>query len=61
MVYLVSHGSADHRLAADQWPLSLVELTPVGLKQLLDDAGIKWRIIVVSSCYSGGYIASAAG
>ena len=57
MVYLASHGSSDHRLAAWQPPLSLVELTPVGLKQLLDDAGIKWRIIVVSSCYSGGFIA----
>lgn len=57
MVYLASHGSPDHRLAASQPPLSLVELTPVGLKQLLDDAGIKWRIIVVSACYSGGYIA----
>ncbi|MEO6566646.1 MAG: C13 family peptidase, partial [Casimicrobiaceae bacterium] len=57
MVYLASHGSSDHRLAAWQPPLSLVELTPAGLKQLLDDAGIKWRIIVVSSCYSGGYIA----
>jgi hypothetical protein len=56
MLYLVSHGSADHRLAADQWPLSLVQLTPTGLKQLLDDAGIKWRIIVVSACYSGGFI-----
>ena len=56
MLYLVSHGSADHKLAADQWPLSLVELTPLGVKQLLDDAGIKWRIIVVSSCYAGGYI-----
>jgi hypothetical protein len=56
MLYLVSHGGADHRLAADQWPLSLVQLTPTGLKQLLDDAGIKWRIIVVSACYSGGYI-----
>jgi Peptidase C13 family len=56
MLYLVSHGSADHRLSADQWPLSLVELTPGGLKQLLDDAGIKWRIIVVSACYSGGFI-----
>ena len=22
----------------------------------LDEAGIKWRIIVVSACYSGGYI-----
>ncbi|MEP7330333.1 MAG: C13 family peptidase [Betaproteobacteria bacterium] len=57
MVYLASHGSADFRLAASQPPLSLVELTPAGLKQLLDDAGIKWRIIVVSACYSGGYIA----
>ncbi len=57
MVYLASHGSADHRLAAWQPPLALVELTPTGLKQLLDDAGIKWRIIVVSACYSGGYIA----
>jgi hypothetical protein len=56
MLYLVSHGSADHKLAADQWPLTLVELTPTGLKQLLDDAGIKWRIIVVSACYSGGFI-----
>jgi hypothetical protein len=56
MVYLASHGSPDHKLAADQPPLSLVELSPVGLKQLLDDAGIKWRIIVVSACFSGGYI-----
>jgi hypothetical protein len=23
---------------------------------MLDDAGIKWRIIVVSACYSGGWI-----
>ncbi len=56
MLYLASHGSPDFRLAASQSPLSLVELTPGGLKQLLDDAGIKWRIIVVSSCFSGGYI-----
>lgn len=56
MLYLVSHGSSDHRLTAEQWPLSLVELSPKGVKQLLDDAGIKWRIIVVSACYSGGFI-----
>jgi hypothetical protein len=56
MVYLASHGSPDHRLAAAQPPLSLVELTPAGLRQMLDDAGIHWRIVVVSSCFSGGYI-----
>ena len=57
MVYLTSHGSRGFRLTADLPPLSLVELTPPGLRQLLDDAGIKWRIVVVSACYSGGFIA----
>jgi Peptidase C13 family len=56
MVYLASHGSHDHRLAASQPPLTLVELTPAGMRQMLDDAGINWRIVVVSSCFSGGYI-----
>jgi len=56
MVYLASHGSADFHLAAFQPPLTLVELTPGGLRQMLDDAGIGWRIVVVSSCFSGGYI-----
>ena len=57
MIYLAGRGTADHRLLAEQPPLSLVELAPLGLKQLLDDADIKWRIIVVSACYSGGFIA----
>jgi len=57
MIYLASRGTAEHHLAAEQPPLSLVELAPAGLKQLLDDAGIKWRIIVVSACYSGGFVA----
>ena len=56
MVYLASHGSRDFRLSAALPPLSLVELSPPGLRQLFDDAGIKWRIIVVSACYSGGFI-----
>ena len=60
MLYLASRGTAEHRLAAEQPPLSLVELAPAGLKQLLDDAGIKWRIIVVSACYSGGFVAPLA-
>jgi len=56
MLYLTSQGDLGSRLSADLPPLSLVELTPPGLRQLLDDAGIKWRIIVVSACYSGGFI-----
>jgi len=56
MIYLTGRGTPDHRLVADQPPLSLVDLSPAGLKQLLDDADIKWRIIVVSACYSGGFL-----
>jgi hypothetical protein len=56
MLYLTSPGGKGPRLTADLPPLSLVELTPPGLRQLLDDAGIKWRIIVVSACYSGGFV-----
>ncbi len=56
MVYLTGRGAPGSRLVADLPPLSLVELGPAGLKQLLDDAGIRWRIVVVAACYSGGYL-----
>jgi hypothetical protein len=56
MVYLTSHGSRDHRLTVQFPPLELDSLTPDALKRMLEDAGIKWRIIVVSACYSGGFI-----
>src|SRR6266516_2107610 len=56
MVYLTSHGTRDHKLSIEFPPLQLDGLAPATLKQLLDDAHIKWRIIVVSACYSGGFI-----
>jgi hypothetical protein len=56
MVYLSSHGSRDHKLTIEFPPLQLDALTPQALKEMLDDAGIKWRIVVVSACYSGGFI-----
>ncbi len=56
MLYLSSHGTRDHKLSIEFPPLQLDALSPETLKQLLDDAGIKWRIIVVSACYSGGFI-----
>ena len=56
MLYLTSHGSRDHKLSVEFPPLQLDALTPEMLKEMLDSAGIKWRIIVVSACYSGGFI-----
>ena len=56
MVYLTSHGRANHELEVTLPPLELAQLTPGVLRKLLDDAGIRWRIIVISACYSGGFI-----
>ncbi|HYR34865.1 MAG TPA: C13 family peptidase, partial [Burkholderiales bacterium] len=55
-LFLTAHGYRDHRLSAVQPPLELASLTPTALGRMLQDAGIKWRVIVVSACYSGGFI-----
>ena len=55
-LFLTAHGYRDHRLSAVQPPLDLASLTPTALARMLQDAGIKWRVIVVSACYSGGFI-----
>jgi len=56
MVYLASHGSRQHVLEVSLPPLELAPLTAPALRGLLDASGIKWRIVVVSACYSGGFI-----
>jgi hypothetical protein len=55
-LFLSAHGYRDHRLSAVQPPLELAPLTPTALARMLQDSGIKWRVIVVSACYSGGFI-----
>ena len=55
-LFLSAHGDAQHRLSASQPPLELASVTPTALARMLQEARIKWRVIVVSSCYSGGYI-----
>ena len=54
---LTSHGSKDHKLTIDFEPLEMNDIEPGKIKNILDKSGIKWRVIVVSSCYSGGFIA----
>jgi hypothetical protein len=56
MLYLEGHGTRDFRMPVEYWPLQLDPLTPQLLRDMLDESTIKWRIIVVSACYSGGFI-----
>lgn len=55
-LFLTAHGDRAHRLSANQPPLDLAQVTPTSLGRLLQDSGIKWRVVVVSACYSGGYV-----
>ena len=56
-LYLTSHGSTAKGLSVRMWPLEPCELDGAGLRALLDEAHIKWRVIVVSACFSGSFIA----
>jgi len=54
-LYLTTHGTPGV-LAVEFPPLQLNSLTARSLRKMLDDAGIKWRVIVISACYSGSFI-----
>lgn len=55
-IYLTSHGSQENGVALSQSPLKLQQLQPIVLRKILDDAGIRWRVIVISACHSGVFI-----
>jgi hypothetical protein len=55
-LFLSAHGDKQHYLSAEMPPLVLTPLSPTALARMLQDAGIKYRVIVVSACYSGGFI-----
>ncbi|MCG7993730.1 MAG: C13 family peptidase [Candidatus Thiodiazotropha lotti] len=55
-LFMTSHGSKDPKFSVNFGPVPLDDITPLQLRQALDQAGILWRVIVVSSCYSGGFI-----
>jgi hypothetical protein len=55
-LFLTSHGSKDHRFSLEFYPMSFNELTPPRLREILDEAGIKRRVLVISACYSGGFV-----
>jgi hypothetical protein len=54
-LFLTSHG-LPAQLEVKLDPLELRPLYPAALRQALDEAGIKWRVIVISACYSGSFV-----
>lgn len=55
-VFLTSHGSEDHEFFVNLQPLPLDQIAPGDLAQALREAEIGTRIVMVSACYSGGFL-----
>ena len=55
-LYLTSHGSEDHELSLGHDSIKLLDMPASTLKEILKKSGIKWKVIVVSACYSGGFV-----
>jgi hypothetical protein len=55
-IYLSSHGSAEHDLILDQPRLQLADLPADQLATVLAPLKNRDKIIVISACYSGGFI-----
>jgi Peptidase C13 family len=56
LLYLTAHGSRSHQLSAVLDPMSLDGLNAPRLRRYLDESGIKNRVIIISACFSGGFI-----
>ncbi len=57
-LYLTSHGDADHRLSISHPAVKLPPISPQDLAIMLQPLPIKWKVIVISACYAGGFIPS---
>lgn len=51
-----SHGSNDPAISVANSQFPLVDLTPDDLIDALQQAGIRWRVILLSACYAGGFV-----
>lgn len=55
-IYMSSHGSRNFEFSLKQTGLALPDLPVQTLADILADLPVRWKIIVVSACYSGGFI-----
>jgi len=59
-IHLTSHGARNGVLATAFFPLEIDSVTPQMLRGWLDAAGIRHRVLSISACYSGSWIAPLA-
>ncbi|MCY1280946.1 Peptidase C13 family protein [compost metagenome] len=55
-IYLTSHGSHDHQFVLDMPGMRLDDLPAAELATLLEPLKDRYKVLVISACYSGGFI-----
>lgn len=55
-LFLTSHGSGDHQLSLQQERMDFSDLPAKELAAMLQDIGVRHKVVVVSACYAGGFI-----
>src|SRR5262249_25683733 len=61
LLFLTSHGSRDHELSVSLDPLPLDQINPDDVADLFTDTKIRNKVVVISACYSGGFIDALRG
>ena len=56
-LYMTSHGLPNVFELANE-PIDMQSIDPQWLRETLDRSGIRWRVVVVSSCYSGSFVSA---
>lgn len=54
-LYMTSHG-LQNQFELSNEPIAMDPINPKWLRETLDASGVRWRVIVISSCYSGSFI-----
>ena len=55
-LHMTSHGSKDHKFSVLFESMRLNDLSAKRLGEIVNGADLPWRVVVVSACFSGGYI-----
>jgi hypothetical protein len=58
LLFMTMHGTPQHQLFVEMAPDYFELIDPRELRAALDDAGIRNRVLVISACYSGGFVSA---
>jgi hypothetical protein len=61
LLYLTTHGGHDSTLLVDMDPVPLDQIGPPDLADIFKKHPFKWKVVVVNSCYSGGFVPDIHG